>query len=61
MYTEPELCGKNLASCIVRAALVYCKANRVRRFILNASKAGRPIYENIGFSSSPGMMKIFID
>ena len=53
MYTEPERRGKNLASRIVRTALAYCKANGVRRVILNASEAGKPIYEKIGFSSSP--------
>jgi len=61
MYTEPELRGKNLASRIVRTALAYCKANGVRRVILNASEAGKPIYEKMGFSSSPEMMRIFID
>jgi GNAT superfamily N-acetyltransferase len=61
MYTEPELRGKNLASRIVRTALAYCKANGVRRVILNASEAGKPIYEKIGFSSSPDMMRILID
>jgi len=61
MYTEKGLRGKYLADRIVRKALEYCKVNRIKRVILNASEAGRPIYEQLGFSSSPDMMRIFIE
>jgi GNAT superfamily N-acetyltransferase len=61
MYTEKGLRGKNFADCIVRKAIEYCKAEGIRRVILNASEAGRPIYERIGFTASPEMMRIFIE
>jgi GNAT superfamily N-acetyltransferase len=61
MYTEKEFRGKNLADRIVRKALECCKANGIKRVILNASEAGRPIYERIGFSSSPDMMRFLIE
>lgn len=60
MYTEAGERGKNYASRIVKAALEYCKTNGIKRVILNASEAGRPIYEKIGFASSPEMMRIFV-
>ena len=61
MYTEKGLRGKNFADCIVRKAIEYCKAEGIKRVILNASEAGKPIYERIGFSASPEMMRIFIE
>ena len=61
IYTEPGSRGKNLASRIVLTALEYCKANRIRRVLLSASKAGKPIYERIGFVSSPEMMRISLE
>jgi len=61
IYTEPGSRGQNLASRIVIAALEYCKANGIRRVLLSASKAGKPIYERIGFVSSPEMMRISLE
>ncbi len=61
MYTEAGLRGRNLASHIVRTALAYCKTNGIKRVFLSASEAGRPVYERIGFASSPDMMRIFIE
>jgi hypothetical protein len=46
---------------IVLAALEYCKANGVKRVLLRASEAGKPIYERIGFVSSPEMMRISLE
>ncbi len=61
MYTERGFRGKNFAGRIVRKALEHCKANGIKRVILNASEAGRPIYERIGFSELPEMMGVFIE
>ena len=61
IYTKPGSRGKNLASRIVLTALEYCKANGIRRVLLSASKAGKPIYERIGFVSSPEMMRISLE
>jgi len=61
MYTEKAFRGKCFANRIVRKALEYCRANGIKRMFLNASEAGRPIYERIGFSSWPEMMRISIE
>ena len=61
MYTEKAFRGKSFANRIVRKALEYCRANGIKRMFLNASEAGRPIYERIGFSSWPEMMRISIE
>ena len=61
IYTEPGSRGQNLASRIVLTALEYCKANGIRRVLLSASNAGKPIYERIGFVSSPEMMRISLE
>jgi GNAT superfamily N-acetyltransferase len=61
VYTEPGLRGRNLASRIVECALSYCKTNGIKRVILDASEAGRPIYERIGFSASTNSMRILVE
>jgi GNAT superfamily N-acetyltransferase len=61
MYTEPAFRGKDFASRIVRTVLEYCKANGIKRALLSASEGGRPVYERIGFVSSPEMMRIFLE
>jgi len=61
IYTERAFRGKSFANRIVREALEYCRANGIKRVFLNASDAGRPIYERIGFSSSSDMMRIFVE
>lgn len=52
MYTEPEYRGKKMARRIVEQALSFCRALGIRRIILNASDAGKMIYEQYGFSAS---------
>lgn len=61
MYTEKGYRYHNFANQIVREALQYCKANGIKRVILNASEAGRPIYEKIGFRSASELMRLIID
>jgi GNAT superfamily N-acetyltransferase len=61
MYSEKAYRNKNFANRIVKEALQYCKANEIKRVILTASQAGKPIYEKIGFASSPETMRIFIE
>ncbi len=61
MYTEAGQRGKDLASHIVKTALEYCRTKGIKRVFLNASDAGRPVYEKIGFSASPEMMRILVE
>jgi GNAT superfamily N-acetyltransferase len=61
IYTEKSYRNKNLAKGIVNRALQYCRDHGIRRALLSASEAGRPIYEKIGFVSAPETMKIFIE
>jgi len=60
VYTEKEYRNKNFASRIVQQALQYCRDNGIRRIFLNASEAGKTIYQKIGFRSSPETMRLFI-
>ncbi|PKN62076.1 MAG: hypothetical protein CVU57_26250 [Deltaproteobacteria bacterium HGW-Deltaproteobacteria-15] len=61
VYTEPGMRGNRFSGVIVKAALAYCRTNGIKRVILNASEAGRPIYERIGFCSYPEMMRFFVE
>jgi len=61
VYTEPKMRGRNLAGRIVKAAIEYCRKRGIKRIILNASEAGRPVYERIGFTSYPEMMRFIIE
>jgi GNAT superfamily N-acetyltransferase len=60
MYTEKTHRGKKCAQKIVDRAVQYCKENGISRMLLNASDAGKPIYEKEGFISSPETMRLFI-
>jgi GNAT superfamily N-acetyltransferase len=60
MYTEKEFRGRKYAQQIIERAIQYCKEHGISRVILNASDAGKPIYEKSGFMSSPETMRLFI-
>jgi len=61
MYTEKEYRNNNFANRIIEKAIQYCKDHGIKRFFLNASEAGRPIYEKIGFHSAPEIMRLIIE
>ena len=60
MYTEKDFRGRKYAQQIIERAIQYCKENGINRVILNASDAGKPIYEKLGFVSLPETMRLFI-
>jgi GNAT superfamily N-acetyltransferase len=60
MYTEKNFRGRKYARRIIERAVDTCKENGIRRVVLNASNAGRPLYERLGFVSSPETMRLFI-
>jgi GNAT superfamily N-acetyltransferase len=61
MYTEKNYRNQKFAQKIVAGAINYCQKNGINRIVLNASESGRPIYEKVGFVSSPQTMKLFIE
>lgn len=60
MYTEKPHRQKQCARKIIERAIQYCQKNGISRILLNASDAGKPIYEKAGFVSSPETMRLFI-
>ncbi|MBW2199680.1 MAG: GNAT family N-acetyltransferase [Deltaproteobacteria bacterium] len=60
MYTEKGYRHQKCAQKIVDRAIHYCQKNGINRVVLNASDAGKPIYEKLGFVSSPETMRLFI-
>jgi len=60
IYTEKEYRNRNFGSLIVQQAIQYSRDNGIRRIFLNSSEAGKPIYQKIGFRSSPETMRMFI-
>ncbi|MBU1341168.1 MAG: GNAT family N-acetyltransferase [Proteobacteria bacterium] len=60
MYTKKTHRQKKCAQKIVDRAIQYCQENGISRMLLNASDAGKPIYEKAGFVSSPETMRLFI-
>ncbi len=61
IFTEKSYRNKKCAQRIVHTAIKYCSDQGVNRMILTASNAGKPIYEKIGFHSTPDMMRLLID
>jgi GNAT superfamily N-acetyltransferase len=60
MYTEKKYRGHQCAQRIIKKALQCCKKNGLKRIMLNASPAGRPVYEKLGFQPSPDTMRLII-
>jgi len=60
MYTEKEFRGRKYAQQIVEKAIQYCKENGICRIVLNASDAGRSVYEKSGFLPAPETMRLVI-
>lgn len=60
MYTASEHRKAGCASRIIREAIAYCREHGINRIFLNASDAGRPVYETLGFQTSPETMRIHL-
>ncbi len=61
IFTEKEFRGRKYARRILDKALEFCRQNGIKRVFLNASEAGRPIYEKIGFSPSRETMIMLLN
>lgn len=55
VYTEPPYRGQRLARRLVQITLDYSRSIGLETVLLNASDAGRPVYEKLGFSASAEM------
>ncbi|EFK09939.1 acetyltransferase, GNAT family [delta proteobacterium NaphS2] len=60
MYTEKSYRNKKCAQQIIQKAIGLCASQGVKRIMLNASDAGQPVYQKIGFRSAPDTMRLFI-
>ncbi len=55
-WTAPEARGRGYAKQLVNACIDECRARGSKVVVLHASKFGRPIYENFGFTQTNEMM-----
>jgi GNAT superfamily N-acetyltransferase len=60
IYTDKAYRKMGLARRIVETAIHYCNLQGINRLLLNASDAGRPIYEAIGFRPVDNAMRLWI-
>lgn len=55
MYTEPEFRRRGVASAVVRALVDWARRRGYTRVDLQATPAGRPVYERLGFRPTSHM------
>ncbi len=55
VYVEPSHRRKGIAKQLTNATVEHLKSINCTKAILNASPAGKPVYENLGFSPSNAM------
>ncbi len=62
VYTEPSHRGRGLARRIMNTMHNWCRESGIQSLALNASRAGQPLYETMGYSvaTSP-MMFLLLD
>jgi GNAT superfamily N-acetyltransferase len=56
MYTWPEYRGRGIATKLLSLIMEEAKGKGCERIVLNATAAGRPIYEKYGFIDWPDAM-----
>ena len=61
IFTEDKFRNNGLARQIIDEILQFCRRQGIKRLILNASDAGRPLYEKIGFESATNSMRMIIE
>ncbi len=61
MYTENSHRNRKCAQRIIHSAITYCSSIGIKRILLNASDAGQPLYQKIGFRSAPDTMRLFVE
>lgn len=58
VYTEPAHRRRGLARLVMRAIQEWCRRQGVTALALNASRAGRPLYETLGYVDTPSPMMV---
>jgi predicted acetyltransferase len=61
IFTENKFRNNGLAERIMERMLQFCKQQCIKRLILNASDAGRPLYEKIGFEVATNSMRMSME
>jgi GNAT superfamily N-acetyltransferase len=61
MFTEKNHRNKKCAQQLLHGAIKHCEAQGIKRIILNASDAGKTLYQKIGFRSVPDMMRLWVE
>lgn len=60
MYTLPEWRGRGIAQALLREIIAYAHSKQVPYLWLYATKAGRPVYEKLGFTLLTDAMGLFL-
>lgn len=55
VYIEPNYRRQGLARRLMQKIIDWCRANNIHTVTLQASDAGRPLYESLGFKSTNEM------
>jgi GNAT superfamily N-acetyltransferase len=61
VYVDPRLRGKGGGEALVRAALAYCREQRVDSVILWPTERSRSLYARHGFGTPHDMMEVVLD
>ena len=56
MHVDATHRSRGIGRLLVDACLAECEAMGVRRFTLNATDDGRPLYESVGFIDEPNWL-----
>jgi GNAT superfamily N-acetyltransferase len=60
MYTLPSHRGRGAARLVLQAAIEHARRRGVRKLVLHATEAGRPLYAKAGFLPSAAYMELSI-
>jgi GNAT superfamily N-acetyltransferase len=55
VYTEPDHRRRGLSRSLMEELIAWCRAHDLTRITLHASAAGRPLYEQLGFTPTNEM------
>jgi GNAT superfamily N-acetyltransferase len=58
VYTEPEHRRRGLSRRLMEEVIAWCRANGMTRITLHASRAGRRMYEDLGFVTTNEMRRV---